>query len=513
MITIVYSTRTANPTFQKEISNTIGVRKYQVLEYTNNGEYSLTELYNKGLKEAENDIVVFCHDDIYFERKNWGSRLLKTFKKNDDLGIVGIAGSKYLPPSGCWWEERRSMVGVVSHEHEGKKWTNKYSPNLGNRIDDVVLVDGLFFAVMKDRIKTNFNEDIKGFHFYDIDFSFKNLMAGVKIGVTYEVKVTHRSIGQTNDEWEHNRSVFAETNKDNLPVKIEGYKTAADKLKFDPSTIGVAIVTYNAEHRLRESILTIPDWIENLVIVNDGTPYDESVYPKNAKVIQHETNMSVGYAKNSALKELMGREQCEHIFLIEDDILIRDENVFEEYIKHSYISGIRHLNFALHGPANKKGFGGFKDLEERAKLNHSGEPNPVQNIKYTEDITISLYPNCVGAFSYYHRSVIEKIGLFDKVFKNAWEHVEHTYRAIKNGFHPPFWLFADIANSGQYLDDIENSIENSTIGHTETWTKNSKIGMEHYKRKHGFYPTQTPQPKDGEMVSNNLRYILENRLL
>ena len=56
-------------------------------------------------------------------------------------------------------------------------------------------------------------------------------------------------------------------------------------------------------------------------------------------------------------------------------------------------------------------------------------------------------------------------------------------------------------------------IENSTIAHTDTWSKNSQIGMEHYKRKHGFYPTQTPQPKDGEMVSNNLRYILENRLL
>ena len=76
-----------------------------------------------------------------------------------------------------------------------------------------------------------------------------------------------------------------------------------------------------------------------------------------------------------------------------------------------------------------------------------------------------------------------------------------------------FGLFADIANSDKYLGDIENSIENSTIAHTDTWSKNSQIGMEHYKRKHGFYPTQTPQPKDGEMVSNNLRYILENRLL
>ena len=126
MITIVYSTRTENPDYKKEISNTIGVKKHQILEYINNGEYSLTEVYNRGLKEAENDIIVFCHDDIYFEKKNWGSRLLKIFRKQTDLGIVGIAGSKYLSQSGCWWEERRAMVGVVNHDHEGKKWTNKY---------------------------------------------------------------------------------------------------------------------------------------------------------------------------------------------------------------------------------------------------------------------------------------------------------------------------------------------------------------------------------------------------
>ena len=46
------------------------------------------------------------------------------------------------------------------------------------------------------------------------------------------------------------------------------------------------------------------------------------------------------------------------------DYKIKDENVFKEYIKHSLISGIKHLNFALHGPANKKGSQGFKTLED-----------------------------------------------------------------------------------------------------------------------------------------------------
>jgi hypothetical protein len=34
-------------------------------------------------------------------------------------------------------------------------------------------VDGLFFAVDKTKIATNFNEEVEGFHFYDVTFVLK----------------------------------------------------------------------------------------------------------------------------------------------------------------------------------------------------------------------------------------------------------------------------------------------------------------------------------------------------
>lgn len=199
---------------------------------------------------------------------------------------------------------------------------------------------------------------------------------------------------------------------------------------------------------------------------------------------------------------------CEHIFLMEDDILIKDEKVFEKYINHSLISGIKHLNFALHGPANKKGSTGFKTLEDRKDVD--GEPNPRMIIPYPEGVKIALYPNCVGAFSYYHKSVLDKIGLFDPMFKNAWEHVEHTFQAIKNGFHPPFWYFADIENSWEYLTDIPNSIQESTIARTPEWNDNFIKGTEWYKKKHGITPTETPLVNQ-EVVVNNIKYFYNNR--
>jgi glycosyltransferase involved in cell wall biosynthesis len=123
------------------------------------------------------------------------------------------------------------MKGIVNHEHEGKKWESKYSASLGNQIEDVVLVDGLFIVLNKKNIKQTFNEEIKGFHFYDVDFSFRNFNEDVKIGIIYDVRVTHKSIGQTNDEWEQNRIKFAEKHKELLPVKIKRNLTLESPIK------------------------------------------------------------------------------------------------------------------------------------------------------------------------------------------------------------------------------------------------------------------------------------------
>ena len=201
MITIGYSTRQSNPELQEYLKKSCGVPKAQVIEKVNNGEKSLNQTYNEILQESENDIVILCHDDLYFETKGWGFKVIEHFQKND-FGILGVAGSTYLPMSGMWWEDKRKMIGIVNHEHEGKKWESKYSEEQGKKIKQTVLVDGLFIAVDKNRIKENFNEKIQGFHFYDLEFCIGNYEKEVKIGVITNIRITHKSIGMTNEQWE-----------------------------------------------------------------------------------------------------------------------------------------------------------------------------------------------------------------------------------------------------------------------------------------------------------------------
>lgn len=233
MVSIVYCTRQTNPEHKEHLIKSSGLHKHvEVIEIINNGE-SLTKAYNRGLKQAKYDIVVFCHDDLTIETKQWGNKLVKLFDKHPEYGIIGVAGSKNMPVSGQWWENRNKMYGRVAHTHEGKTWLSAYSEDLGHNLEETVIVDGVWFAVDKRRIKKDFNENVEGFHFYDVTFSFENFLEGVKVGVTTLIRVNHKSIGMTNESWEKNRADFAQNFKEKLPVNVKRTIHKGQKFKIN----------------------------------------------------------------------------------------------------------------------------------------------------------------------------------------------------------------------------------------------------------------------------------------
>lgn len=231
MLTVIYCTRETKPEHKEHLIKSSGLHKHiEVIEIINNGE-SLTKAYNRGLKQAQYKHVVFCHDDITIETKQWGVKLLKQFEKNPEYAIIGVAGSKNMPVSGQWWEKRNKMYGRVQHTHEGKSWLSAYSDDLGQELEEVVNVDGVFFSVDITKLEKNFNENVEGFHFYDVTFCFENYLAGAKIGVSTIVRVNHQSIGMTNEQWEKNRADFSENYQDKLPVNIKRVLRKGEKLK------------------------------------------------------------------------------------------------------------------------------------------------------------------------------------------------------------------------------------------------------------------------------------------
>lgn len=219
-LSVVISTRKIDDKYLEHVSKMFSHPKTQILIYENEGEYSLPQLYNKGLEDSSNDIVVFMHDDLILETNNITPKIIKIFESNPDYGIIGLAGTDNLI-SGTWWKDRTSMYGVVGHEHQGKRHVNHYSrESFSDKLKEVVVIDGLFMMVHKKRIKHNFNEEFQGFHFYDLPICVENFMDGVKIGITTKIRVTHKSIGMVNKQWEKNKLFFEALYEKNFPLRI-----------------------------------------------------------------------------------------------------------------------------------------------------------------------------------------------------------------------------------------------------------------------------------------------------
>ena len=265
--------------------------------------------------------------------------------------------------------------------------------------------------------------------------------------------------------------------------------------------IGIAIVTCDRPDFLKNLLNSIDlkeAGVTEITVIDDGlTATANTVF--DGKTVKTSGRIGVGKAKNKAIKELYD-SGCDYIFIIEDDMLIKDQTVFKQYIEASKVSGIQHFNYGPGSPFNRKQKIKDFDLHNRHLLSQDTEPNPKLILDY-KTCKIALYEHTVAMFSFFTREIIERVGYIDEQFYNAWEHVDHTYCIIKAGYHPPFWWFADLANSHELLTEAPGAIDNSSIANqTEQWQKNVYGGRELYLKKHGHYPNQPPYVSKEEVI-------------
>jgi GT2 family glycosyltransferase len=268
-------------------------------------------------------------------------------------------------------------------------------------------------------------------------------------------------------------------------------------MEISPSEIGVGILTYNRPEYYQQVLASVPrNKVGTLVVVNDGeNSYATPQYDID-QVILNNCQKGVAKSKNLLLKNLIDRG-CKHLFLIEDDILIKDPNVFEAYIKAANSTGIHHLCY------------------EKVANNQS-------TLKYVmeqqDGVKIGFYHNPQGAFMYIHSNIITKLGYFDENYTNAFEHVDFAYNLITKNVMPPFWYFPDLLDSEKYLTDIEGSNENSTITNKNLYQENWNKSANYFVSKWGKFTNVIPdegllalQYKLIELQSNYSRKKLINK--
>jgi hypothetical protein len=233
--------------------------------------------------------------------------------------------------------------------------------------------------------------------------------------------------------------------------------------------------------------------LDRVVVVNDGAPVSSEILCKaghgRAELLQNETNLGVGKSKNRALRHLL-QAGMDHLFLMEDDIFVKDARAFQEYVEAARITGIQHLNFSQHGPKNKS---------------PDGISDPVTTFEYGS-LQIALHRHCVGAFCYYSRACLEAVGLMDEDFYNGGEHLEHTYRILRAELHPPFWFFADVDRSEELLGEEPWSVSQSLIASRADQAELVRRSDALFQAKYGHQVGRIPVAGKGA-VMRSLRRI------
>lgn len=185
----------------KNIAKTIGNVEYEIVQIWNPNTMSICQAYNIGAEKAKYDKLLFIHEDIKFLEKNWGEILLAKYFSLPNLGVIGVAGSmkKYLYPTGFMTGNKTDSFMYVFHS---KKLDEiKYENNNNLIPQKIKVIDGVFMGMHKNVWEDiKFNEKIKGFHFYDMDFS---LRASYKYQnyLVPDCPIAHYSRGGFNNKW------------------------------------------------------------------------------------------------------------------------------------------------------------------------------------------------------------------------------------------------------------------------------------------------------------------------
>lgn len=250
----------------------------------------------------------------------------------------------------------------------------------------------------------------------------------------------------------------------------------------DDNKIGVGIVTYNSEDYFKTLYNSLPlEKIDEIVVVNGGNPYKGEY---ESHWIQHNTNCYPAICRNDAISFLLNRK-CEHIFIIEDDMIIKRDDIFEKYIEASKISGIKYFSFVSMSP----------------DCGHPFKRTPRLIVNYPKDVNICFYRNMCNEFTYHHASCYEKVGLYDTQFRDPFD-IDMAYRESSQEYSSPFWWFADIKDSDEYVENNPVATSRLQASDRPDGSREQRIRQQWdlFYKKHGKYVFEIPDSNQEQVI-------------
>lgn len=171
---------------------------------------SLAEAYTRGLALCRHEWVVFSHDDVELASERPFDAIGAALSECD---VVGVAGTRLVSGPAVMWAGHPHLRGWVAHpaaDGEGAWDASLYSLDAGLQ-RGIQALDGLMFATRREVVRrVGFDaQAFDGFHFYDLDFTYRAYLQGLRLAVTTDAIAIHASAGHFGDAWKRYAERFA----------------------------------------------------------------------------------------------------------------------------------------------------------------------------------------------------------------------------------------------------------------------------------------------------------------
>ncbi|SDI90122.1 Glycosyltransferase like family protein [Pseudomonas flavescens] len=197
------------------IASTIG-SEYELIALDNSVEgRGLCEVYNEGASRASHEFICFVHEDVEFLSSGWGQLALSHFAGDAELAMIGLAGSRYKArvPSGWHSGDEQDLCINVRHGASREVATLAFAKpdaHAAASCVPVVALDGVWMFVRRSAwAASRFDERLRGFHFYDVDFSLRVSQVG-KVAVVFDIDLLHFSLGSFREAWALHALAYAQ---------------------------------------------------------------------------------------------------------------------------------------------------------------------------------------------------------------------------------------------------------------------------------------------------------------
>lgn len=188
--------------FSKSVEQTIGNTEYEIIRIENRGLMCLGKAYNRGADQAIFDNLLFIHEDTQFRSLDWGKQLIK-LNSDPKTGVIGIAGENYMSFVPSYWfsSHLKKMHFIQKYPYKEPFLLDRINFEPNNYNEQAKGLDGVFLSCKKKVFdEFRFDENILGYHGYDMDFSMRVAMKYQNL-VTSLITVEHQSTGQLSKEW------------------------------------------------------------------------------------------------------------------------------------------------------------------------------------------------------------------------------------------------------------------------------------------------------------------------